>query len=211
VKLLARLLYVLSIAIFTCIVFLVVNVLSIPRSNTPLTHFDAIIVLGYPTNPDGTPSPEQRERVLEAVREYKADVAPNLILSGAAAHNAFTEAHSMAQLALAQGVPASAIVEEPNARNTIQNLLFSSELMHQHHWASAEIVSSPSHLPRTAVLINNINLRRPDLSFDWHTHAAHWPAEYSLAREAGLYTGESWSALKLRVNGIPPAQLSPKP
>jgi uncharacterized SAM-binding protein YcdF (DUF218 family) len=211
VKILSRLLYVLSVALFTCVVFLVVNVLSIPSSNTPLTHFDTLIVLGNPSNPDGSPGPEQRERVLEAVREYKAHVSPNIIVSGAAAHNAVTESHSMAKLALDQGVPASAIVEEPRARNTIQNLIYSSELMHQHNWSSAEIVSSPSHLPRTAVLMNDLNLKRPNLSFDWHTHASRWPAEYSFAHEAALYAGESWSSLKLRVNGIPAQQLSPKP
>ena len=210
-KLLNRLLYILSIALFTCVAFLVVNVLSIPRSNTPLKHFDTLIVLGNPTNPDGSPGPEQRERVLEAVREYNAHVAPNVIFSGTSAHTAFIEAHTMAQLALAQGIPASAIIEEPRARNTIQNLIYSSELMHEHNWSSAEIISSPSHLPRTAVLMNDLNLKRPDLSFDWHTHASQWPPEYSLKKELALYTAESWYALKLRVNGIPPQQLAAKP
>jgi uncharacterized SAM-binding protein YcdF (DUF218 family) len=210
VNLLRRLVYVLSVVVFTCVVFLLVNVLTIPHSNTPLTHFDAIIVLGNPSNPDGSPGPEQRERVLEAVREYQAHVAPIVIMSGAAAHNAVTESHSMAQLALAEGVPASAIVEEPRALNTIQNLIYSSELMHQHNWSSAEIVSSPSHLPRTAVLMNNLNLQRPNLSFDWHTHASRWPSEYSLLQETKLYANESWYALKLRVNGVPAQQFSPK-
>jgi uncharacterized SAM-binding protein YcdF (DUF218 family) len=211
VKLLTRLLYALSVAVFTCIVFLVANFLSIPSSNAPLTHFDTLIVLGYPTNPDGTPSPEQRERVLEAVREYKAGVSPHLIMSGTAAHNSFTESRTMAQLALAQGVPASAIVEEPRAHNTIQNLVNSSVLMHQHNWASAEIVSSPSHLPRAALIVNALNLQRPDLSFNWHTHAAHWPPEYGVWLELHLYAYESWNSLKLRVNGIPATQLAPKP
>src|ERR1700678_588171 len=78
---------------------------SIPTANTNLTHFDAIIVLGYPANPDGTPSPEQRERTLEAVREFKSGVAPHIILSGGPAHNQFAEAHVMANLAIEQGVP----------------------------------------------------------------------------------------------------------
>jgi uncharacterized SAM-binding protein YcdF (DUF218 family) len=117
----------------------------------------------------------------------------------------------MAQLALAQGVPASAIEEEPRAHNTIQNLVNSSVLMHQHNWASAEIVSSPSHLPRAALIVNALNLQRPDLSFNWHTHAAHWPPEYGLLLELHLYAYESWNSLKLRVNGIPSTQLAPKP
>jgi hypothetical protein len=46
------------------------NYLAIPSTNTKLTHFDTLIVLGTPSLADGTPSPEQRERVLEAVREH---------------------------------------------------------------------------------------------------------------------------------------------
>ncbi|MCU1253170.1 MAG: hypothetical protein JWQ49_6199, partial [Edaphobacter sp.] len=60
---------------------------SIPATNTSLTHFDTIIVLGTPASPDGTPSPEQRERALEGIREFKAGIAPHLIFTGAAAHN----------------------------------------------------------------------------------------------------------------------------
>jgi hypothetical protein len=56
---------------------------TIPRGNTQQSTFDAIIVLGYPANPDGSPSLIQRERVLEAVREYRASVAPRLIMTGA--------------------------------------------------------------------------------------------------------------------------------
>src|ERR1700716_1063175 len=82
---------------------------SIPTTNTNLTHFDAIVVLGTPSMEDGTPSPEQRERTLEGVREFKSGVAPHLIVTGGPAHNRFVEAHTMATLALAQGVPADAI------------------------------------------------------------------------------------------------------
>ena len=54
---------------------------SLPLSNTNATHFDTIIVLGYPARKDGTPRPEMRERVFEGVREYKAGVAPHMILT----------------------------------------------------------------------------------------------------------------------------------
>ena len=100
---------------------------NIPISNTILTQFDAIIVLGTPANPDGTPSPEQRERTLEGVREYKAGIAPHLIVTGAAAHNEFVEAHIMAVLALSQGVPPDAVIEEDHAQNTVQNIFYSPE------------------------------------------------------------------------------------
>ena len=92
---------------------------------------------------DGTPSPEQRERVLEGVREYKAGVAPHIIMTGGPAHNHFVEAHTMSQLASSEGVPLADILEEGQAQNTIQNIFYSSQIMHQHGWSSAEVVSSP--------------------------------------------------------------------
>ena len=129
----------------------------IPTHNTNLAHFDTIIVLGTPANPNGTPSPEQRERTLESVHEYKASVAPELIFTGAAAHNQFVEAHVMATLAIAQGVPPSAVIEEDQAQNTVQNIFYSEHIMAQHGWTSAEVVSSPSHLPRTALILEALS------------------------------------------------------
>src|SRR5277367_1473844 len=145
---------------------------SIPSANAGMTHVDTIIVLGTPANPDGTPSPEQRERTLEGVREYKAGVAPHLILTGGPAHNQFVEAHVMAVLAIAQGVPPDAVIEEDNAQNTVQNIFYSQRIMAQHNWSSAEVVSSPSHLPRTALILEHYPL-------NWRTHPAPWPSEYA--------------------------------
>jgi uncharacterized SAM-binding protein YcdF (DUF218 family) len=209
VKLLANILYILSLVIFACTVAMVANFLIIPNHNTDAIHFDTLIVLGYPTNPDGSSSPELRERVLEGVREFKAGIAPHLIMTGAAAHNDHVEAYAMAQLAVAQGVPANAILEEPQAHNTIQNLLYSAQIMHDHNWGTAEIISSPSHLPRAAVLVDNLNRQQPNLSFNWHTHAARWPPEYGLHHKFMLYFYESWSVLKLRFN--PPNMKLPSP
>src|SRR5271156_3501676 len=121
---------------------------NIPNHNSDLTHFDTLIVLGNPAGADGTPSPEQRERTLEGVREYKAGVAPHLIFTGGAAHNRFVEADVMRDLAVAQGVPSSDITVEDQAQNTIQNIYYSDQIMEAHHWKSAEVISSPSHLSR---------------------------------------------------------------
>ena len=177
---------------------------TIPTHNTSLTHYDAIIVLGTPANLDGTPSPEQRERTLEGVREFKAGVAPNLILTGGPAHNRFVEAHVMAVLAIAQGVPPSAVIEEDHAQNTIQNIFYSQRIMTQHGWSSADVVSSPSHLPRTALILEHFPLQ-------WRTHPAPWPPQYSFWQRAAHYSVEAQSCLKLRMLGFPRTPFLPHP
>ena len=208
-KLLTRPLFCLSVLAFTLTLIAAGNFVTLPTHNTTQTHFDTIIVLGTPTNTDGTPSPEQRERVLEGIREYKAGVAPHLIMTGGPAHNHFVEAHTMAQLAATQGVPASDILEEPQALNTIQNIYYSAQLMHQHNWSSAEVVSSPNHLGRTSLILNTFNTAQPALSIDWHTHPAPWPHEYSLPHELLLDSVEALRCLQLRIQGFPPSKFLP--
>jgi uncharacterized SAM-binding protein YcdF (DUF218 family) len=136
-----------------------------PTSNTALTRFDAIIVLGYPADSDGNPTPQQLARVTEAVHEYERGVAPRLILTGGADHNRFVEARVMARTAQAQGIPESAIFVEPEAADTMQNACYAARIMKAHGWRSAEVVSSASHLPRAGIIFSNLPL-------EWRTHAA---------------------------------------
>ena len=151
------------LALLLSIVVLVRN--TAPATNCSREHFDVIIVLGSPTDPDGNPTPVQQASVTEAVREYERGVAPHMIFTGAAAHNAFVEAASMARTARSMGVPASAIVEEAQAHNTIQNARYSWQQMQKHGWKSAEIVTTPAHLPRAALIFDR-------LPMDWRAHAA---------------------------------------
>ena len=136
-----------------------------PMSNTSRTHFDAILVLGYPADDDGNPTPEQLARVTEAVREYERGVAPRLLFTGDAAGNRFVEADVMARVAAAQGIPPTAIFVETKAKDTIQNACYSARLMSNHGWRSAEVVSSGYHLPRASMIFSNTRL-------EWRMHAA---------------------------------------
>ncbi|MGA2888890.1 MAG: YdcF family protein [Terracidiphilus sp.] len=136
-----------------------------PKSNTSLTRFDAIIVLGNPADSDGNPTPTQLARVTEAVHEYERGVAPRLIVTGAAVRNGFVEARVMARTAQAQGIPPSAIFIEPLAKDTVQNACYSTRIMKSHGWRSAEIVSNAYHLPRAGLIFSSLPLL-------WRTHAA---------------------------------------
>ena len=171
---------------------------TVPACNTDLTHFDVLIVLGTPCEADGTPSPEARERVLEGVREFRAGIANHIIMTGGAAHNQFVEADCMKRLAVAEGVPADAVVEEGQAKDTIQNIWFSHALMEAHGWRSAEVVSSPSHLPRAALILE----RYEHDGFAWRTHAARWPSEYTTEQIAAKYAGEMKTCWRIREKGF---------
>jgi uncharacterized SAM-binding protein YcdF (DUF218 family) len=200
---------------FVLSLIIIGNYATLPTHNTPQTHFDTIIVLGSPAKSDGTPSPEQRERVLEGIREYKAGIAPRIIMTGAAAHNHFVEAHTMAQFAATQGIPTTVILEEPQALDTIQNIYYSAQLMHQHNWSSAEIVSSPNHLGRTSLILNTFNSTQPAFSIDWRTHPAHWPARIQHRTRASLHIHRGVALFPTPHNRLPlltiPAQINDDP
>ena len=208
-KLSARILRSLCVLVVLACAAVAVNLFFIPTHNTSATHFDTLIVLGYPANPDGSPSPEQRERVLEAVREYKAGVAPNIIMSGGAAHNQFIEAHTMISLAIGQGVPISALFGESHSQNTIQNIFYSASIMRQRNWRSAEIVSSPDHLHRAAMILVAFNRQYPMTAIEWRTHPSRWPTEYPFPRRLFLNVLEACRCLEIRLFGFPVSRFLP--
>jgi uncharacterized SAM-binding protein YcdF (DUF218 family) len=154
-----------------------------PAANTSLTRFDAIIVLGNPADSDGNPTPTQLARVTEAVHEYERGVAPRLIVTGGAAHNRFVEARVMARSAEAQGIPASAILIEPEAMDTIQNACYSVRMMKEHGWRSAEVISGAEHLPRAGIVFNSLPLQ-------WSPHPAPPLTVQSAAYQSALIAVE---------------------
>jgi uncharacterized SAM-binding protein YcdF (DUF218 family) len=154
---------------------------------------DALIVFGSPAEIDGSLTPMQTWRVNEAVAEYRRGVAPHLLFAGGAAANKFVEADVMAREARRLGVPASAIFTERHSRTTLENLRNSTAIMQAHGWTSAELISSPDHLPRIAVIAKSAPFR-------WRLHAAPTPGRGRLAT-GWAYVEESAATLILRTFG----------
>jgi uncharacterized SAM-binding protein YcdF (DUF218 family) len=175
---------------------------TVPTSNCKLTHFDTIIVLGSPALLNGQTSPEERERVTEGVKEFKAGRAAHMIFTGGPTENRFVEGQVMASLAEAQGVPPSAITVEGQSQNTIQNIYFSHQIMQQKGWTSAEIVSSPSHLPRAGLILEHYH-------FQWREKACIWPREYGWRTLSMIYAAEITETMVLRWHGFPATPFVP--
>jgi len=136
-----------------------------PKENTPQDNFDALIVLGAPVDEDGNPSPVELARVTEAVNEYERGVAPRIIFTGGAVKNHFVEAYAMARTAEAQGIPASTVFVDGTSRNTVENTCKALGIMRKHGWESAEVISSPSELPRAGLMLSRLPIK-------WRAHAA---------------------------------------
>jgi uncharacterized SAM-binding protein YcdF (DUF218 family) len=145
--------------VFVLIVWAALARAFVAHQNTEQSHFDTLIVLGDPVDPDGNPSPTEQARVAEAVREYERGAAQRIIFTGGPAHNRFIEAQVMAETAKAQGIPATDIIEDRRALNTIQNACNSLRIMRSHGWDSAEVITSPNHLPRSAMIFSRLPLK----------------------------------------------------
>jgi uncharacterized SAM-binding protein YcdF (DUF218 family) len=113
---------------------------------------DAIVVLGA-AQYDGRPSAIYQARLEHAVGLYGDGVAPLLVFTGGKEQgDRFTEGGSGARWALAQGVPASAVLAEERSRTTYQNLAGAKRVLQHHTPADRRprivIVSDPFHMFR---------------------------------------------------------------
>jgi uncharacterized SAM-binding protein YcdF (DUF218 family) len=197
-----KLLFTILLGLSLLVVAAAVLYTTVPLSNTQRTHFDVIIVLGYPSNPDGSPSPVQRARVMEGVQEYRRGIAPELIMTGGAAHNQHVEADTMADLAIAQGMPAGVVLREKQAQNTIQNAYYSVHLMQRHGWRSAEVVSSRSHLPRASLIFGRFPI-------EYGMHRAPNPPETSWLYNCTAFIYEARNTDGIRLFGFAPSPYLP--
>lgn len=91
--------------------------------------FDAIVVLGCRVMPSGEPSPALRRRTMHAVRLYRTGRAPKIVFTGGVGDHGGSEARAAASVALAAGVPASAIVLEERATSTYESAVLVAGLI----------------------------------------------------------------------------------
>jgi uncharacterized SAM-binding protein YcdF (DUF218 family) len=191
-----RIVRIFCIILATAIACVSIMYFSIPTGDTQQSQFDVILVLGNPANSDGSIAPIPQSRVLEAIRKYRAGVAPRLLMTGGAVQNRFVEAQVMKQFALSEGVPASAVFAEGESRNTIQNAFYSYKIMQAHDWSSVLVVSSPTHLRRASLIFSHYPLA-------WRMQAAPWPPNYSLLKRLWFWCSEAGYTSYGRLFGFP--------
>jgi uncharacterized SAM-binding protein YcdF (DUF218 family)/glycosyltransferase involved in cell wall biosynthesis len=130
------------------------------RMASPPAHADAIVVFAGGVGENGKAGGGTPERLNAAVDLYRAGYAPYLVFSSGYAYS-FKEAESMRDLAIAQGVPPSAIVLEQRANNTYQNVKYVDDILRDHKSKSILLVSSPYHMRRATMVWHKL---APDIS-----------------------------------------------
>jgi uncharacterized SAM-binding protein YcdF (DUF218 family) len=194
-----RILRIFAIVLATAIACSSIIYFSIPMKDTQQAQFDVILVLGNPAKDDGSIAPLAKSRVLEGIRQYRAGVAPRLLMTGGAVRNRFVEAQVMLQFAQSQGVPASALLAEGQSRNTIQNAYYSYKIMQAHDWTSALVVTSPTHVRRASLIFSYYPLA-------WQMAAAPWPPGFPLWKRLWFWASETGYTSYGRLFGFPNAR-----
>ena len=118
----------------------------------------AIVVLGA-AQYDGRPSPVLRARVDHAIQLWRRGLAPRLIVTGGSGiGDTTTEAAVERRYAIAHGVPASAILQEPESRSTSESLRNVAAMLGENS-REVILVSDPFHMLRLSILARRFGLR----------------------------------------------------
>ncbi len=119
---------------------------------------DAALVLGAAA--DGVaPSPVFEERLRHAVDLYHRNRVARLILTGGRGQgDALAESEVGRDWAVANGVPADAILIETESRTTKQNLVNALPLIEANHVGKILLVSDPLHMRRAMWMADTLKL-----------------------------------------------------
>ncbi|EHB66050.1 MULTISPECIES: YdcF family protein [Paenibacillus] len=119
---------------------------------------DALIVLGYVTK-DGRIHPLLKERLDEAYERFQQFGHKYIIVSGGAVGSRQSEAELMKEYLVDKGVPAKRILKEDKSHNTVQNLIFSKQLMEQYQLKSFMIITNLFHVRRTKYIMHRLGMK----------------------------------------------------
>lgn len=177
--------YYVSIAVFVLFFFGVLIVYSnilVFRYSRYIYHTVATVptstitlVLGGGMETPGVMSDMQTDRVLEAVRLYKAGKTDLIIMSGDDGALRDNEVDFMRERAIAEGVPAEKIEIDPHAYRTY---LSCYRAKHEYAIDQMLVITQNFHLSRALYLCNEMGIRTLGLSSDLHeSYQGMWKIE----------------------------------
>lgn len=149
---------------------------------TELPNAEAIVVLGGATKPAISPRPsvdlsEESDRIFYAAQLYHQNKAPLVILSGGRidwSGNAPPESTDMAIILQQLGVPASAIIQEPNSLNTYENAVNVKKILQARSIGQVLLVTSAMHMPRSLSIFKRQEIAVVAAPTDFLTHDHDW-------------------------------------
>lgn len=154
--------------IFRIITLLVAIIIAIPAyalfvtwnsANNPSDRAMAdVIVIPGAAQLDGTPGPVLQARLEQAVRLFRAGVAPVVITVGSGAPgDRTTEADSGRRWLINNGVPRSAVIALPEGRDTLTQTKLYVKEMRERSIKSVVIATDPFHCQRAITMARDLD------------------------------------------------------
>ena len=113
---------------------------------------DVAIVLGAGTS-DGKLSPVFRERINHSLLLYQQGAVSKIIFTGGFGKNQMQSDSQIAkEYAVNKGIPANDLLIEEKSNYTLENLKYANEIMDDHGFGTALLVSDPLHMKRAMKL-----------------------------------------------------------
>lgn len=119
---------------------------------------EAAVVLGARVYASGRPSPLLWDRLRTGIELYADGLVPRLVMSGGDGADGFNEARVMADVAIAAGVPATAVLIDPAGNTTeltVSNSLALLDAAGVARGAPVIVVSQAYHLPRVQLAFSD--------------------------------------------------------
>jgi uncharacterized SAM-binding protein YcdF (DUF218 family) len=149
---------------------------------------DAAIVLGAAVERGGRPSPSLRARTQHAITLYRAGQVKTLFLTGGLGRNAPSEAEAMRRLAIAAGVPDSALVLDETATSTQESIATAAREADARGWDTVLVVTEPFHMLRARRMAR-------DAGLDAYASPAQGGSIQRIERLRRFYTAREAAAL----------------
>ncbi len=152
--------YWLSGMLLLCFLYILIHtwqIVSYSRKNE-LQEADVAIVLGAGVI-GKEPSPVFVERIRHGIWLYENGYVRALIMTGGYGEDALcSEAYAAKTYAVSQGVPEEDIYIEEKSRITQENICYAKELMTEHGFTDALVVSDPLHMKRAMLMAADYGL-----------------------------------------------------
>lgn len=116
------------------------------------SHADVILVLGA-AQYNGDPSSILRARLDHAKALYDEGVATEIVtVGGRKPKDRYTEAQASERYLVGRGVPNGHVLEVNTGNDTLASLRAAAQVLKQHGWGTAVLVSDPWHMYRSKAM-----------------------------------------------------------
>ena len=129
------------------------------KNGNEKAHARVAVVLGSYVLPDGRPGGALLRRIRKAVELYRKNEVEYILATGGVGINPPSEAESMRDFAVANGVPEDRIFLEKKAANTLDNARLAAEIIEREGWPLVVLVTDGYHMLRAALLFRFLGIR----------------------------------------------------